>query len=171
MEFCESFTFFWFSVLSDGNFRRYRFMEMYYRRGNGAIETVVVLLPNIWAALPSRKEWEEIQRSFKDAFAGDLREAHGSVEDSNVVPSTSENSPNRRESRDSEERREDTETAAGSTVTIPVPADSSGEQRMDIDEPKHTDDVTKQAETRSPVMKMEVADLLLRPIISFLCFL
>lgn len=53
-------------VLSFFDTLRYRFAEIYYRRGESSshkgrgmrVETVVLFVPDVWSCLPTRVEWE-----------------------------------------------------------------------------------------------------------------
>jgi len=53
---------------------RYRFVELYYRRGEtthkgktvpARVETVVIFLPDVWSCLPTRVEWEEVRQTYR----------------------------------------------------------------------------------------------------------
>jgi hypothetical protein len=45
-------------------------MEIYYRRINGNLETVVYFLPDLSSTLPSPKEWTIITRTYRQALYG-----------------------------------------------------------------------------------------------------
>lgn len=45
-------------------------MEIYYRRSNGNVETVVYLLPDLSTAAPSASEWTAITSSYRVALKG-----------------------------------------------------------------------------------------------------
>jgi len=46
-------------------------MELYYRRSNGNLETVVYLLPDIWSALPTSSEWTRLKGIYRTALYGE----------------------------------------------------------------------------------------------------
>ncbi len=45
-------------------------MELYYRRSNGILETVVIFLPDLSTILPAGREWKEINQAYKFALFG-----------------------------------------------------------------------------------------------------
>jgi len=51
--------------------RRYRFMELYYRRNNGNLETVVYFLPDTNpSTIPGQMEWDTIRSTYRLALYG-----------------------------------------------------------------------------------------------------
>ena len=53
---------------------RYRFLEIYYRRGESThkgrvvparVETVVLFLPDVWSCVPTRLEWDGLHVNYK----------------------------------------------------------------------------------------------------------
>lgn len=55
--------------------RRYRFLELYYRRAEtthksgrvvpSRVETVILFLPDVWRCVPTRLEWDGLHLSYK----------------------------------------------------------------------------------------------------------
>lgn len=69
---CDSFTLFSY---------RYRFVEMYYHRGERThkgkavgprVETVVLFLPDVWSCVPTRLEWDGLQHNYEKQLARKL---------------------------------------------------------------------------------------------------
>lgn len=61
---------------------RYRFLEIYYRRGKSShkgnqigsrVETVVLFLPDVWSCVPTRLEWDVLRVNYKKQMLRKLR--------------------------------------------------------------------------------------------------
>ncbi|CAG7720935.1 unnamed protein product [Allacma fusca] len=105
----------------------YRFMELYYRRGNGNVETVIVLLPNIWTALPSRREWEDIQKAYKQVFVGaDSKDSKSPAEERKGDNAADSSPPNFSQSKDLPMVTNPTEDDSRPNQTSSVNGNSSG---------------------------------------------
>lgn len=65
--------------------RRYRMVEFYYwREGSGGksrLECVVLFLPDVWSALPSRVDWTTVTDHYKAACDAALRQIEGAPEE------------------------------------------------------------------------------------------
>lgn len=68
---------------------RYRFVELYYRRGESThkgkvvparVETVVLFLPDIWSCVPTRLEWDQLHQSYRKHLERRLRASEDSDE-------------------------------------------------------------------------------------------
>lgn len=64
---------------------RYRVAEVRYRRvssGKDRIETVLLLVPDVWSCLPTAGQWEETVRSYVQPYGEDQSKA--SIANSNL---------------------------------------------------------------------------------------
>lgn len=61
---------------------RYRFLEIYYRRGESThkgrvvparVETVVLFLPDVWSCVPTRLEWDGLHLNYKKQLERKLK--------------------------------------------------------------------------------------------------
>ncbi|XP_023220932.1 cell division cycle and apoptosis regulator protein 1-like isoform X3 [Centruroides sculpturatus] len=88
----------------------YRFVEIYYHRGESAhkgrvvparVETVVIFLPDVWSCLPTRLEWDGLTNSYKKQLQKNL---HEEMEDGNEIQEEETN----HEEEDEEGKKEPT---------------------------------------------------------------
>ncbi|XP_068631122.1 cell division cycle and apoptosis regulator protein 1-like [Battus philenor] len=72
----------------------YRMVEFYYwREGSGGksrLECVVLFLPDVWSAQPSRIEWTSVQERYKAACEAALRKLDGSEAQTNATVDAAE---------------------------------------------------------------------------------
>lgn len=79
---------------------RYRFLEIYYRRGESThkgrvvparVETVVLFLPDVWSCVPTRLEWDGLHINYKRQLERKLKAdqdgADGANADEKAQPS------------------------------------------------------------------------------------
>jgi hypothetical protein len=65
--------------------RRYRFLELYYRRAEtthksgrvvpSRVETVILFLPDVWRCVPTKLEWDGLHLSYKKQLERKLMRA------------------------------------------------------------------------------------------------
>ncbi|XP_021950634.1 uncharacterized protein LOC110847903 isoform X2 [Folsomia candida] len=93
----------------------YRFMEIYYRRSNGNLETVVYFLPDLSSCVPSLPEWDKITKSYRIALNGP--DADKLVANVEAISSSIENTENK--------SQKDTPPGSSSSTTLPATADDN----------------------------------------------
>ncbi|XP_013190345.2 cell division cycle and apoptosis regulator protein 1 [Amyelois transitella] len=112
----------------------YRMVEFYYwREGSGGksrLETVVLFLPDVWSAQPSRIEWGTIQDQYKAACEASLRRLDEEAESASATPSADaadEDKP-APEDADAAAEKSQIENANANSSTITIDEDDDEER-------------------------------------------
>jgi len=97
---------------------RFRFMELYYRRSNGVLETVVFFIPDISTCVPSEKEWRHIGGAYKLAL-GEAEDQLGKAKPKDRrIPSIEETKESKVSQEPSSGVKEEKEKEESDSITV-----------------------------------------------------
>ena len=122
-------------------------MELYYRRSNGILETVVIFMPDLSTILPSTQEWKEISQAYKLALFGP------EPEPAEVVEKKEESKSSDTDKKADEEFRED-------KASPDLPPSDSKLENLDTTQEMDTTETSLTVSEDSSTLKTEVADII-----------
>jgi len=128
-------------------------MELYYRRSNGILETVVIYIPDLHSILPTTQEWKDVTQAYKLAIFGPEVEK----KDKDVVKYSNKSSK-----KDETDKEEETTSAQVSSDDAKTPnKDKDKAEAMETEESGAVSGsgTTAAAEDPTTVQK-EVAELM-----------